>query len=111
MAGVKIIGIEKIQKKLRQNVQMADVKKVVRHNGAEMQAKAQQNAPVDTGTLKRSIGIEVTDGGMTAEVEPTADYAPYVELGTRFMEAQPYLGPAFNEQKEKFKKDMKKLVE
>lgn len=111
MAGVKIIGIEKIQNKLRQNVQMADVKKVVRHNGAEMQAKAQQNAPVDTGTLKRSIGIEITDGGMTAEVEPTADYAPYVELGTRFMEAQPYLGPAFNEQKEKFKKDMKKLVE
>lgn len=111
MAGVKIIGIEKIQKKLRQNVQMADVKKVVRHNGAEMQAKSQQNAPVDTGTLKRSIGIEITDGGMTAEVEPTADYAPYVELGTRFMEAQPYLGPAFNEQKEKFKKDMKKLVE
>ena len=111
MAGVKIIGIEKIQKKLRQNVQMADVKKVVRHNGAEMQAKAQQNAPVDTGTLKRSIEIEITDGGMTAEVEPTADYAPYVELGTRFMEAQPYLGPAFNEQKEKFKKDMKKLVE
>lgn len=111
MAGVKIIGIEKIQKKLRQNVQMADVKKVVRHNGAEMQAKAQQNAPVDTETLKRSIGIEITDGGMTAEVEPTADYAPYVELGTRFMEAQPYLGPAFNEQKEKFKKDMKKLVE
>lgn len=111
MAGVKIIGIEKIQKKLRQNVQMADVKKVVRHNGAEMQVKAQQNAPVDTGTLKRSIGIEITDGGMTAEVEPTADYAPYVELGTRFMEAQPYLGPAFNEQKEKFKKDMKKLVE
>lgn len=111
MAGIKIIGIEKIQKKLRQNVQMADVKKVVRHIGAEMQAKAQQNAPVDTGTLKRSIGIEITDGGMTAEVEPTADYAPYVELGTRFMEAQPYLGPAFNEQKEKFKKDMKKLVE
>lgn len=111
MAGVKIIGIEKIQKKLRQNGQMADVKKVVRHNGAEMQAKSQQNAPVDTGTLKRSIGIEITDGGMTAEVEPTADYAPYVELGTRFMEAQPYLGPAFNEQKEKFKKDMKKLVE
>lgn len=111
MAGVKIIGIEKIQKKLRQNVQMADVKKVVRHNGAEMQVKAQQNAPVDTGTLKRSIGIEITDGGMTAEVEPTADYAPYVELGTRFMDAQPYLGPAFKDQKEKFKKDMKKLVE
>ena len=111
IAGVKIIGIEKIQKKLKQNVRMDDVKRVVRHNGAEMQAKAQQNAPVDTGYLKRSIGIEITDGGMAAEVEPTADYAPYVELGTRFMEAQPYLKPAFDEQKEKFKKDMKRLVE
>lgn len=111
MGDIKIVGMEKLQRKLKQNVRMDDVKKVVRHNGAEMQAKAQQNAPVDTGTLKRSIGLEITDGGMTAEVEPTADYAPYVELGTRFMEAQPYLGPAFNEQKEKFKKDMKKLVE
>lgn len=111
MGGIKVVGLEKLQKKLKQNVQMEDVKKVVRHNGAEMQAKAQQKAPVDTGTLKRSIGLEITDGGMTAEVEPAAEYAPYVELGTRFMEAQPYLGPAFDEQKEKFKKDMKKLVE
>lgn len=111
MGDIKIVGLEKLQKKLKQNVQMGDVKRVVRHNGAEMQAKAQQNAPVDTGYLKRSIGIENTDGGMAAEVEPTADYAPYVELGTRFMEAQPYLKPAFDEQKEKFKKDMKRLVE
>lgn len=111
MGDIKIVGMEKLQKKLKKNVQMDDVKRVVRHNGAEMQTKAQQNAPVDTGTLKRSIGLEITDSGMTAEVEPTADYAPYVELGTRFMDAQPYLGPAFKDQKEKFKKDMKKLVE
>lgn len=111
MGDIKIVGMEKLQKKLKKNVNMEDVKRVVRHNGAEMQEKAQRNAPVDTGTLKRSIGLEITDGDMSAEVEPTAEYAPYVELGTRFMEAQPYLKPAFDEQKEKFKKDMKKLVE
>ena len=111
MGNIKIVGMEKLQKKLKKNIQMDDVKRVVRHNGAEMQTKAQQNAPVDTGTLKRSIGLEITDGGMSAEVEPTAAYAPYVELGTRFMEAQPYLKPAFDDQKEKFKRDMKKLVE
>ena len=111
MGDIKIVGMEKLQKKLKKNVQMDDVKRVVRHNGAEMQTKAQQNAPVDTGTLKRSIGLEITDSGMSAEVEPTAEYAPYIELGTRFVEAQPYLKPAFDEQKEKFKKDMKKLVE
>ena len=122
MGDIKIVGMEKLQKKLKKNIQMEDVKRQVRKHGAEMQTKAQQNAPVGTpestgipgyigGTLKRSIGIDITDGGMAAEVEPTADYAPYVELGTRFMEAQPYLKPAFDEQKEKFKKDMKKLVE
>lgn len=111
MGDIKIVGMEKLQKKLKKNVQMDDVKRVVRHNGAEMQTKAQQNAPVDTGTLKRSIGLEITDSGMSAEIEPTAEYAPYVELGTRFMEAQPYLKPAFDDQKEKFKRDMKKLVE
>ena len=110
MGGIKVVGIEKLQKKLKKNVQMEDVKRVVRHNGAEMQEKAQRNAPVDTGTLKRSIGLDITDSGMAAEVEPTAEDAPYVELGTRFMEAQPYLKPAFDDQKEKFKKDMKKLV-
>ena len=72
--------------------------------------KAQRNAPVDTGTLKRSIGIDISDGGMTATVEPTAEYAPYVELGTRFMEAQPHLKPAFEEQKKQFEKDLQKLV-
>lgn len=109
MGDIKIVGMEKLQKKLKKNVNMDDVKRVVRHNGAEMQEKAQQNAPVDTGYLKRSIQLEITDRGMTSEVEPTAEYAPYPEFGTRFMEAQPYLKPAFDDQKEKFKKDMKKL--
>ena len=111
MGDIKIVGMEKLQKKLKKNVRLDDVKRVVRHNGAGMQEKAQRNAPVDTGTLKRGIGLEITDNGMSAEVNPTADYSAYVELGTRFMEAQPYLKPAFDEQKEKFKKDMKKLVE
>ena len=110
MGDIKIVGIEKLQAKLKKNVRLDDVKRVVRHNGAEMQTKAQQNAPVDTGTLKRSIGLKITDGGMSAEVEPTADYAPYPELGTRFMEAQPYLKPAFEEQSKKFRNDMQKLT-
>lgn len=121
MAKVKVVGIEKLQKKLKKNIQMEDVKRQVRKHGGQLQEKAQRNAPVGTpestgipgyvgGTLKRNIFLDITDGGMAAEVEPTADYAPYVELGTRFMEAQPYLKPAFDDQKEKFEKDMKKLV-
>ena len=100
---------------------MDAVKTVVKRNGAQLQTKAQKNAPVGTpqstgipgyvgGTLKRSIGLDIIDGGMTAEVEPAADYAAYVEYGTRFMEAQPYLKPAYDEQKKKFVKDLNELV-
>lgn len=109
--GIKLTGVQELQKKLKQNAALDDVKRVVSHNGAQLQAKSQRNAPVDTGTLKRSIGLGIRDSGMTAEVEPTAEYAPYVEYGTRFMNAQPFVGPAFHDQKEKFKDDLKKLVE
>lgn len=110
MSSIKVTGIDELQMKLKKNVQMSDVKKVVRKNGSDMQKKAQKNAPVDTGTLQRSITLEMRDSGKTAEVEPTVDYGAYVELGTRFMTAQPYLKPAFDEQKEKFKQDMRKLA-
>lgn len=110
MATLKIEGIAKLDKGLKKRMDLNAVKTVVRKNGADMQTKSQRNAPVDTGTLKRSIGLDVSDNGMTATVEPTAEYAPYVELGTRFMEAQPYLKPAFEEQKKQFEKDLQKLV-
>ena len=43
-----------------------------------------QRVPVDKGNLKNSIQVAsyVQDGIATAEVGPTADYAPYVEYGT-----------------------------
>lgn len=110
MAGIKFEGIAKLDKGLEKRMDLNAVKTVVRKNGADMQAKSQRNAPVDTGTLKRSIGLDLSDNEMTATVEPTAEYAPYVELGTRFMEAQPYLKPAFEEQKKQFEKDLQKLL-
>ncbi len=110
MATVKFEGIAKLNKGLKKRMDMSAVKTVVKKNGSDMQRKAQRNVPVDTGTLRRSINLEISDGGMTATVEPTAEYAPYVELGTRFMEAQPFLKPAFEEQKKQFEKDLKELV-
>ena len=109
--GIRFTGLRDLERKLKQNAVLDDVKRVVAHNGAQLQEKAQRNAPVDTGTLKRSIVLSTEDHGLTAEVEPIAEYAPYVEYGTRFMNAQPFVGPAFQEQKVKFKKDLKKLME
>lgn len=108
--GVKLIGFEKLEAKLTKNMDLSAVKTVVKKNGAEMQKKAQKEAPVDTHYLQRSITLEITDGGMTAEVKSTAEYAAYQEYGTRFMKGKPHIRPAFDEQKGKFKSDLGKLV-
>lgn len=114
MAKLSVTGLDKLQRALKDNVTLDDVKRVVRHNGAQMQDKMQVNAEFakgyQTGTTKRSIGLNITDGGFTAEVEPKTEYSPYLEYGTRFMDAQPFVKPAHEAQAEKFKKDMKKLV-
>lgn len=123
---IKFEGIEKLEKALKENVKLTDVKKVVKHHGAALQENAQENADFrghwawkkgsgrvfqkPTGTLKRSIGLEFENDGLTAVVEPGVDYAAYVELGTRFMEAQPYLKPAWEQQHTKFKRDLEKLM-
>lgn len=108
-------GLDELDAKLKKNITLADVKRVVRHNGQQMQTKVQRNADFKkgyaTGTTKRSVTLTIKNGELAAEVEPTTEYAPYVEWGTRYMEAQPFVRPGFVEQKEKFKKDMRKLVE
>lgn len=114
MAKIKIEGLDKLQKRLAENVTMNGVKRVVRKNGAELQSKIQEKAEFtkgyQTGTTKRSVTLEITDGGFTAEAGPTIEYAPYLEYGTRFMDAQPFVQPALEEQAAKFKSDMQKLV-
>ena len=114
MPKIKITGLKELEKKLKDNVNLDDVKRVVRHHGAGLQSRMQNKADFkkgyQTGTTKRSIGLEIKDSGMTAEVEPGTEYSPYLEYGTRFMDAQPFVKPAHNEQKELFKRDMQKLV-
>ena len=114
MAKIKVTGLDELQKALKENVTLDDVKRVVRHNGSELQERMQSKADFkkgyQTGETKRSIGLEIKTSGFEAEVGPETDYSPYVEYGTRFMEAQPFVRPAFDEQKAKFKRDMQKLT-
>jgi HK97 gp10 family phage protein len=52
---------------------------------------ARENAPVDTGELEESIGV---DG---EEVYAGTDHAGFVEFGTVHMPAQPFFAPALAE--------------
>ena len=107
---VKLNGINELRLALSGRENLDAVKTVVRKNGADMQRTAMRMVPVRTGTLKRSIELSIEDGGLTARVRATAEYASYVEWGTRFMNAQPFIRPAFAQQAGKFKNDMNKLV-
>lgn len=96
-------------KRLKQLEKVEEVKKVVQVNGSELQRSMQSYAPVDTGFLRRSINLSSKEKGMSVSVKPTADYAPYVEYGTRYMAAQPFVRPAFKTQETIFKKDIERL--
>lgn len=61
-----------------------------------IQGTAQVFVPVDTGFLRSTIGTDVGQSGLTAEIGPTADYGAYVEYGTSRMAPYAYMGPAFD---------------
>ena len=121
MAKLTVKGLDKLEKQLKDNVTLSDVKKVVRHNGAELQKKIQDHADFHghyegnrfvppTGATKESVTLEITDGGLTATSGPTTEYADYLEYGTRFMQAQPFVAPALREQSREFFRDLRKLM-
>lgn len=111
MSGTVVFkGQAELTAALMKKAKLDTVKTVVRANGTRLQQGAKAKAPIDTGTLFRSIGLNVGDGGLTAMVQPHTEYAAYVEFGTRKMAAQPYIKPAFNSVKTQFFSDLQKLM-
>ena len=107
---MKINGADALIGALKKSANLDDIKNVVKANGSEMQKNAMRKSAVDTGFMKRGIAISFEDGGMTAVVKSTAEYSAFVNYGTRFQSAQPFMTPAFYEQRIKFVSDMKRLM-
>lgn len=113
---VKLVGVEELVGKLKENVTLDDVKKVVKHNGEELteQMKRQTTKAYikgySTGDLAGSIKMIPLKGGMAVEVKAFMDYAPYVEYGTRYMTAEPIVQPSLDVIGPKFINDLKRLT-
>jgi HK97 gp10 family phage protein len=111
---LKVVGLDNLNAALKENATLDDVRRVVSQNGVglnqKMVSKANFTKGYSTGATKRSIHLEITGGGLSAEVGPETGYSIYVEFGTRKMEAQPFVRPALEAQAPKFISDMQSLV-
>lgn len=82
-------------------------------------AEAKRLCPVDKGHLRDSIRGSLTPKGYGYTVESNREYlmekakryyAPYVELGTGKMSAQPFLRPAHDKMRQPFEQGLSKAV-
>lgn len=74
-----------------------------------IQRQAQLNAPVDTGYMRSGI-IVISEGDWVRVIGASADYAHYVEFGTRYTEPQPFLVPAFLAYKRQFEQAVRQVL-
>lgn len=86
------------------------VKHQVGESALKIQEEAKKRAPVDTGALRNSITVDFYEQGLAAQIGPHMPYAPYVEHGTRKMAARPFLSPAFEAERPRFEKGIRKAI-
>ena len=127
MVDVEIIGFDRLISRLirfQKALEPAAVKGV-KDVARDIRDDAKSLAPVDTGSLRKSIRIgasartaghthmvRVTAGGYITnpKTERKVDYAIHQEFGTSKMHPQPFLGPAVRKHKESLAKAIKEAI-
>lgn len=108
---VEIVGLDKYTRGVLQQkkkLEQAAHQEIVR-SSLRIEKRAKQLAPWDTGFMSNTIYSMVAHI-LRAKVISPADYSIYVEEGTRFMAAQPFLFPAVKEEFPIFMRNMQKIV-
>lgn len=85
-----------------------DLRRAITRGCLAIERDAKINAPVDTGNLRASITTKVKN--LEGEVGTNVNYAGYVEFGTYKQAAQPYLYPAYAQNKNKILNEIKNVV-
>ena len=98
MIDIDLRAIENLQQALKEfpGIVRQELAKAVKELVLIIEAKAKELCPVDTGLLRASI-TPVVESWAAAYIGTNTEYAPYVEFGTKHMQAQPFLEPAFLE--------------
>ena len=136
---VKVEGEKELMQALTRlyGKKLAESKRLIADSGQEIVGEARRVAPVVTGRLRNSVSIlEKRGDGLGLVVGTNVEYAPFIEYGTRKMEAahgehdpqnpvtdwaalrkrggsgqqMPFLTPAFLRVREKFMAELIKIM-
>ena len=80
----------------------ADIDRALKAVGIKAEKYAKDECPVDTGRLRSSITHQ--NDKDSVYVGTNVEYGIYVELGTRYMTARPFLGKSIVEHVDEYKK-------
>ena len=116
---VELKGLDELTEGLGKLASLKKQKEAVKKHASNLQKRAMRNANFrghyegkkfvnPTGATKRSISLKITDGGMTGVVKTGTHYSGYLEVGTRFMSAQPFMKPAYDATITEFMEDILK---
>lgn len=103
-------NIDQVQSQLRRSAQEAieRAKQELQMTALEVEREAKINAPVDSGILRASITNEKIEEGY--EVFTNVEYAQFIEYGTKYQAAQPFLGPALDVATKDLAKRIEKII-
>jgi len=84
---VRVEGVEPLRRGLKRYADEFPkaTKEAIQIAGFNLQARAKRSVPVDTGKLRQSIVVDISEDGFTATVTAggaIAPYAAYIEFGT-----------------------------
>jgi HK97 gp10 family phage protein len=89
---VKVIGLEKLQRKLGANLTEPARRDIMRQGGLLAEKEAELKAPRDTGALVRSLSL--TSNENMAKVSTGVYYARFLEHGTSRMKPRRFMARA-----------------
>lgn len=108
---VKVVGMNKFVRALERKT--AEVERAVgqeiNRSSLRVERRAKKGAPWDTGWLANTIYSHMMNS-LNAEVVSPADYSIYVESGTRYMMAQPFVYPALKADWPTLQKNLNKIM-
>ena len=85
-----------------------EIERAIVKSALIVERDAKLNCPVDTGRLRQSISHRLVEENdiIAAETGTNVEYAKSIEFGTSRQSAQPFLFPAYNNNKQRILREL-----